>query len=124
MFIFAALRCYIHCLYIQLHICVTARHNKWIDVSIISQSSEIISLASGSARWRWHTSAAAARAILSPLWWSAYDSWHSQLRTGELYWSKVLLPVCPCWRQLLYLVWIKETLEFSWTVLSTLSLYH
>ena len=37
------------------------------------------------------------------LYMSTCVSRHPQLRTGQFYWSKVLLLTCPCWRPLAYL---------------------
>ena len=52
------------------------------------------------------------------LYRSTCISHHLQLRTGRFCWCKLLLPSCPCWRQP-----GSKTLDFSSTVLSTLSLY-
>ena len=41
-------------------------------------------------------------AILWPLYRSTCVSRHTQLRTGGFCWSKVLLPTCPCWQQLVH----------------------
>ena len=61
--------------------------------------------------------------ILRPLYRTTYISRHPQLRTGGFCWSKVLLPTCPCWRQLR--IQIREkTREFSWTLLPAPSPWH
>jgi len=39
-------------------------------------------------------------------------SQHPQLRTGGFCWSKVLLPACPCWRQLYSAFWLGEKMQF------------
>ena len=58
-------------------------------------------------------------AILRPLCRSSFVSRHLQLTTGGFCWCKVLLTACPCWQQPAH----SGTLEFSSTVLSTLSPY-
>jgi len=40
--------------------------------------------------------------IFWPLYRTTCISQHPQLRTGGFCWSKILLPVCPCWRQLVH----------------------
>ena len=54
--------------------------------------------------------------VFWPLYRTTCTSWHLELTTGGLCWCKVLLPACQCRRQ--------PALEFSLTVLSTLSPYH
>jgi len=44
------------------------------------------------------TTTSTSMTILKPLYRTACISQQPQLRTGGFYWSKVLLPSCPCWR--------------------------
>jgi len=42
---------------------------------------------------------------------------HPQLRTGQFYWSKVILPACPCWRPLAYVsLFITRITQSSWNL--------
>jgi len=47
-------------------------------------------------------STATTTIFLRPLWSTTCISWHFQLRTGGFCWSKVSLPTCPCWQQLVH----------------------
>ena len=58
---------------------------------------------------------------LRPLYRSTCDSWHLQLRTGALCWCKCLMHTLADGNQRIRIR--EKTLEFSSTVLSTLSLY-
>jgi len=63
-----------------------------------------------------------ATTVLRPLYRSTCVSWHLQLRTEGFCCCRVLLSVCPCWRQPAHSDW-EKTLECSSTASSTLSLY-
>jgi len=66
------------------------------------------------AHWSYHT----YTKVLWPLYRSTFVSWHPQLRNGRLCWSKVSLPVCPCWWQLVH-SHRQKMLELSSMVLPT-----
>jgi len=67
----------------------------------------------------WQTEwTAAALLPLPPLqFYSRYEGqpviWHSQVRTGGVYWRKLLLPTCPCWWQLVPLDLAEDAEVFS-----------
>jgi len=61
-------------------------------------------------------------AVLWSLYRTACVSWQApELRTGGFCWSKILLPACPCWRQLVHSDWGGDT---SLVVLPAPSPYH
>ena len=55
--------------------------------------------------------------IFQPLYRSACVNHHLQWRTRGFYWSKVLLPACPCWWQLMHLDWGED----AWVLLSSVA---
>jgi len=61
------------------------------------------------ARFLSHCSVNSIKATQQQLFCGHYTgqcvSWHSQLRTGGFCCGRVLLPVCPCWWQLVHLDW-------------------
>jgi len=49
-----------------------------------------------------NTATTTTTTILQPLYRKTCINRHLQLRTGGFCWSKVLLPACPCWWQLVH----------------------
>jgi len=74
--------------------------------------------------WYWLTRVVPDKGLLKVcLYGSTCRHRHLQLRTVRLYWCKVFLQTCPNWRQPARLDFGQKTLEFSSTVLFSLSPY-
>jgi len=65
----------------------------------MSTSTQLVSQLMWSTPCANDATTATTTASLQPLYTSTCLSRHLQLRTGGICWCKVLLPVCPCWRQ-------------------------